>query len=55
MCDEPTADKSHLPVCSYQMADSSFPELPQNNKDDVLELNKDLEMMIENIEKISGV
>lgn len=55
MCDEPTADKSHLPVCSYQMADSSFPELPQNNKDEVLELNKDLEMMIENIEKISGV
>lgn len=55
MFDEPTADNRHLPVCSYQMAHSTFPELPQNSKDDVLELNKDLEMMIENIEKISGV
>ncbi|XP_044220545.1 synaptonemal complex central element protein 3 [Thunnus albacares] len=36
------------------MADSSSPaEPPQTSDDDVLELNKDLERMIENIESIS--
>lgn len=34
------------------MADSS--ELPQSSSDDVLELNKNLERMIENVENISG-
>lgn len=39
-----------------QMADSSsLPELPQNCNDGLLELNKDLERMIENVENTSGV
>lgn len=37
------------------MDDSSSPaELPQNNSDNVLKLNKDLERMIEDIENLSG-
>ncbi|KAM3611960.1 uncharacterized protein V6R79_000028 [Siganus canaliculatus] len=36
------------------MSDSvSLPELPQSSKDDVLELNRDLERMIENVENMS--
>jgi len=37
------------------MADSSpMPELPQESIDDVLELNKDLERIIEAVEDLSG-
>uniref|UniRef100_A0A8P4GIN1 Synaptonemal complex central element protein 3 n=1 Tax=Dicentrarchus labrax TaxID=13489 RepID=A0A8P4GIN1_DICLA len=31
----------------------SYPELPRNSNDDELELNKDLERIIENVENIS--
>lgn len=38
------------------MADSSLPhKFPERNNDEMLELNKDLERMIEDVENMSGV